>query len=96
MAYPTSASANGCSVVSARSLRVFYKAFLTLTPATWDYLKSPLGMANQAFVAQARLMCDSIVNFADKDARVQLALTSSSLAALGDSRICKKDIFQLN
>ena len=96
LAYPTASSANGCSVVSARSGRVFYKAFLTLTPATWDYFKSPQGMTTSGFVARARLMCSSIINFADKDAKVQLAVTSDSLAALLDSRICKKDIFQLN
>lgn len=102
-AYPTASSANGCSVVSASPrtapTRVFYKAYLVLTPTQWARMKHPtLGFPTAAFISAARVMCDSILHFTEAGASSTLidsTYNSASLPALSSTipgNACRLDL----
>ena len=101
IAYPTAAAENGCSVITDTPLnrtepvRLWYKAFLDLTPRQWEAVQSPSGFANATFVSIARVMCESVFHFGPANGNDTLVLTGAKLPALaGDTRprLCLTDI----
>ncbi len=95
-AFPSTSDANGCSVVSYRGTRIFYKAYLFVTPATWVWLRSASGLSNAAFVGAARIVCDSAIYYTNAAGLISLKLTNDTLPALSTNAtgasLCKRNI----
>ena len=85
--YPSSGTANGCSIATpsptGAAVRVFFKAYLVATEAQWQFLSSPAGLANAAFVVNAKIVCGSILHFGPGGHFAQQDYSSVQIPALG-------------
>eukprot|EP00798_Chlamydomonas_sp_ICE-L_P024936 gene24936-biopygen19362 len=90
---PSSESENGCSIITATNEYVYYKVFFTLEESTWAFLKSSIGLANNQFIATARIMCSSEVSFALDNGVVELTSSGQNLYGLQQrAPMCKLDV----
>eukprot|EP00798_Chlamydomonas_sp_ICE-L_P010380 gene10380-8321_t len=96
-AYPLSlATLDGCLKVSKSSRRIFYKVRLYLSLREWKRMMSPEGLVNSRFVSKAKLLCWSVLSFANAQGDLQLRVNSSSLTALSHSSTdsaCQESLF---
>eukprot|EP00798_Chlamydomonas_sp_ICE-L_P003310 gene3310-13337_t len=73
-------------IISSTSSRIFYKAWLTLTPSVWSTLmEKDKGLASAAFVNRAQIPCWSTLVFADRYGKVMSMVSEGKLPALSVS-----------
>eukprot|EP00798_Chlamydomonas_sp_ICE-L_P024251 gene24251-biopygen18728 len=90
--YPTNGTANGCSIVSisppGAPVRVFYKAYLTMTSGQWAWFFSTAGSANAAFVLDANVVCSSVMSYGPAIDFAAITYTSAEIPALANPGQC--------